>query len=66
MNLEADIMTKAEKRTEAQAILDELKKLGVVAKTCNDLVIYEGKLPYDLYMRTVSVRREIAELLLNI
>lgn len=58
------MMTKAEKRVEAQAILDELKKLGIVAKFCkDDLVIYEGKLPYDLYMRTLAVRREIAELL---
>ncbi len=60
------MMTKAEKRAEAQAILDELKKLGIVAKTCKKLVIYEGKLPYDLYMRTLAVRREIAELLNNI
>jgi hypothetical protein len=60
------MMTKAEKRAEAQAILDELKKLGIVAKLCKDLVIYEGKLPYGLYKRTLAVRREIAELLNNI
>ena len=60
------MMTKAEKRAEAQTVLDEFKKLGIVAKTCNKLVIYEGKLPYGLYKRTLAVRREIAELLNNI
>mgnify|MGYP003434604197 CR=1 FL=1 len=55
-------MTKAEKRAEAQSILDELKKIGVV-KAFAGWFIFEGNMPNEILMRTLAVDKEIAELL---